>query len=41
MNERKTIPEQLDDARDGEEFGNVLKGFFAALATAKYEADDE
>lgn len=39
MNEPKTIPEQLDAAQTGEEFGNVLMGMFASLAKARDEAE--
>ena len=41
VNDPKTVAEQLDAAKDGEQFGNVLKGFFAALADAKHRDDDE
>lgn len=36
MSEPKTIVEQLDAAESGEEFGQVLSGFFNALSEAKY-----
>ena len=39
MDEPKTIPEQLDAAQDGEEFGNVLMGLFASLAKARDETE--
>lgn len=40
--EPKTIPEQLDAAETGEEFGRVLTGLFAALDKARWEeADDD
>lgn len=39
MSEPKTIVEQLDAAESGEEFGQVLSGFFDALAQAR--DDDE
>ena len=39
MNEPKTVAEMLDAAETGEEFGNVLMGFFSALA--KQREDDE
>ena len=35
--QRRTIAEQLDDAKDGEEFGRVLTGFFALLDKARDE----
>lgn len=41
VNEPRTVAEQLDAAQTGEEFGNVLKGFFAALADAKYREDEQ
>lgn len=31
MGQRKTFVERLDDARDGEEFGQVLNDMFAAF----------
>lgn len=37
--EPKTVAERLDAARDGEEFGAVLMGLFAALDRARDEAD--
>ena len=36
----KTIPEQLDAARDGQEFAQVLNNLFGALERAKDEADE-
>jgi hypothetical protein len=36
----RTIPEQLDAAKTGAEFGAVLCGLFAALERAM-DADDE
>jgi alkanesulfonate monooxygenase SsuD/methylene tetrahydromethanopterin reductase-like flavin-dependent oxidoreductase (luciferase family) len=39
VNDPKTVAEQLDAAKDGEEFGQVLMGFFSALA--KQREDDE
>lgn len=36
----RTIPEQLDAARDGTEFGNILMRLFSALERAR-EVDDE
>ena len=41
VNDPKTVAEQLDAAKDGEEFGKLLKGFFAALADAKHREDDK
>lgn len=35
--EPKTIPEQLDAARDGTEFAAVLQGLFAGLEKARGE----
>ena len=42
MSEPKTVAEKLDAARNGEEFGQVLNGLFAALDQARAEeaADD-
>lgn len=37
---KKTIPEQLDAARNGEEFGRVLMDLFSALDEARAETDD-
>ena len=37
---KKTIPEQLDAAETGEQFGQVLSGFFAALDKARWADDD-
>jgi hypothetical protein len=34
--EPKTLAEQLDAAKNAEEFGNVLMGFFAAEDKARY-----
>jgi hypothetical protein len=31
----KTVPEALDAARDGDEFGQVLSGLFASLEAAR------
>ena len=36
----KTIPEQLDAAETGEEFGLVINGLFAALERAKDAASE-
>ena len=33
--EARTVPEALDAARTGEEFGNVLSGLFASLEAAR------
>lgn len=41
MTDRKTLAEQLDTAPDGAAFGQVIQNLFAALETAKDEADDE
>ena len=38
---RKTLPEQLDAAKDGQEFGNALMGFFAAMDRARFSDDEE
>lgn len=38
---KRTIPEQLDDAKDGAEFAQVLHGLFGALEAAKDAEDDE
>jgi len=35
--EPKTIPERLDAARDGKEFGDVINGLFTALEKAMDE----
>lgn len=40
MNKR-TIPEQLDDARDGQEFAQVINRLFGILEEAKDEEMDE
>ena len=37
--QRRTIAEQLDDAETGEEFANVLTGFFALLDKARDEEE--
>ena len=37
---KRTIPEQLDAAETGEEFGQELNGFFAALDKARCADDD-
>lgn len=37
--EPKTIAEQLDAAQTGEEFGQVLDGFFSLLERARDEED--
>lgn len=37
---RKTVAEQLDAARSGEEFKEVLNNLFGALEKAKNEADE-
>lgn len=38
---KKTIPEQLDAAENGEQFGRVLTGLFAALDKARWEQQDD
>lgn len=38
---KRTIPEQLDAAQNGEEFAQVLQGLFGALEAAKDAEDDE
>ena len=40
MNKR-TIPEQLDDARDGQEFAQVINRLFGILEQARDEGEDE
>ena len=40
VNDPKTVAEQLDAAKDGEEFGQVLMGFFAAMDKARDEAGE-
>lgn len=37
---RKTLPEALDAAQTGEEFGRVLQGLFGFLERAKDEERD-
>lgn len=44
MDDPRTVAEQLDAAKTGEEFGGVLMGFMAAMDKARWaeeEADDE
>lgn len=36
----RTVPEMLDAARTGEEFGQVLMGVFAALDKARWGEDE-
>lgn len=36
---RRTLPEALDQARDGTEFQRVLQGLFSALEQARDEAE--
>lgn len=38
--ERKTMAEQLDAAETGEEFGQVLMGFFAAFDKSRDDTDE-
>lgn len=38
---RKTLPEALDAAQTGEEFGQVLQGLFASLERAKDEEEGQ
>lgn len=40
MRDAKTLPEQLDAAETGEQFGQVLMGFFAAVDKARDNDDD-
>ena len=40
MTEPKTVAEQLDAAKDGQEFGQVILGLFGTLERAKDDADD-
>lgn len=35
MTEPRTLPEMLDAAKDGQEFGAVLMGFFNAVDKAR------
>lgn len=37
---KKTLVEQLDAAQNGEEFGNAILGFMAAMDKARWEGDD-
>ena len=37
----RTVAEQLDDAKDGEEFAGVLWKLFAALDAARDEEEDQ
>jgi hypothetical protein len=39
MSGEKTLVEQLDAARNGEEFANVLMGFINAVEAARAEDD--
>ncbi len=39
--EPKTLAEQLDAAQTGEQFGQVLTGFFAALDKARWAQEAE
>ena len=41
MTERRTIPEQLDNARDGQEFARVINRLFGILEQARDEDEDE
>lgn len=41
MTEPKTIPELLDAAENGAQFGEVLGGLFAALEKARWADDDD
>lgn len=36
----RTVPEMLDAARTGEEFGAVLMGMFSALDKARWGGDE-
>lgn len=36
----KTIAEQLDSAQSGEEFGQVIEGFFRLLEAARDEEEE-
>jgi hypothetical protein len=40
MADRKTVAEQLDAAQNGDEFGGVILGFFAALDKARWAEED-
>ena len=39
--QRKTIPEQFDAARSGEEFRQVLDNLFGALDRARAQEDED
>jgi len=41
MNERRTIAEQLDDARDGTEFAQAINRLFGILEEARDEDGEE
>jgi len=41
MTEKKTVAEQLDAARTGEDFGQVLSGLFASLERQRDKEDDD
>jgi hypothetical protein len=40
MSDPKTVAEQLDAAKNGDEFGGVILGFFAALDKARWAEED-
>ena len=40
MNEPKTVAEQLDAAKDGQEFAQVINGLFGALERMSDDADE-
>jgi hypothetical protein len=41
MNGPKTVPEMLDAAQTGEEFGNVVLGIFKSLEKLQDDLGDE
>jgi hypothetical protein len=40
MSDPKTVAEQLDAAKNGNEFGLAVLGFFAALDKARWAEED-
>lgn len=36
-----TLPERMDAAKDGQEFGRALMGFFAAFDKARLEEEEQ
>jgi hypothetical protein len=41
MSEPRTIPEQLDAAQTGEQFGQVIQGLFGSLERAMDQESDD